>query len=79
MDGALAHANELRDLGDAQPAVELCRRSARLGVGDALRYKLIEPGVDRRGECGGEGLGELGVVGRGWRTHLAPMSLCAAK
>jgi hypothetical protein len=53
MNGALADAYELGDLGDAQPAVRLRRRGGRSGAGDALGYELIELGVDRRGEGGG--------------------------
>jgi len=78
MNGALADAYELGDLGDVQPAVRLRRRGGRPGAGDALGYELIELGVDRRGEGGGEGRGELGFIGTGWCTQRARMSLLAA-
>jgi len=78
MNGALADAYELGDLGDAQPAVRLRRRGGGPGAGDALGYELIELGVDRRGEGGGQGRGELGFIGTGWCTQRARMSLLAA-
>lgn len=78
MNGALADAYELGDLGDAQPAVRLRRRGGGPGAGDALGYELIDLGVDRRGEGGGQGRGELGFIGTGWCTQLARMSLLAA-
>jgi len=78
MNGALADAYELGDLGDAQPAVRLRRRGGRPGAGDALGDELIELGVDRRGEGGGQGRGELGFIGTGWCTQRARMSLLAA-
>ena len=46
MDGALADANELCDLGDAQPAVDLRRCSAGHGLSEALGYERVEPGVN---------------------------------
>lgn len=78
MNGALADAYQLRDLGDAQPAVRLRRRGGGPGAGDALGYELIDLGVDRRGEGGGQGRGELGFIGTGWCTQRAWMSLLAA-
>ena len=65
MDRALADADGLGDLGDAQPAMGLRRCGVGRGAGDALDYELIEPGVDGRGEGGGQGRGELGFVGTG--------------
>lgn len=62
MNGALADAYELGDLGDAQTAVRLRRRGGGPGAGDALGYELIELGVDRRREGGGQGRCELGFV-----------------
>jgi len=70
VDGAPADANEHRDLGDAQPAVEARRRRLGRGTGEALGHERFELGVNGRRQRGGEDLGEPGIVCGGRCMHV---------
>jgi len=70
VDGAPTDANERRDLGDAQPAVEARRRRLGRGTGETLGHERIELGVNGRRQGSGEDLGEPGIVCGGRCMHV---------